>query len=261
MTAQNLIYQALRKCGQMRPGYLPSPELLADALSEWQMMFDAWNAERTLNYTMPDYVYAVTGPGHGTTGNDQSFGGTGYQIGPTAQDFVGPRPVAIARANLLMTNVPNTPARIPLSQISMEEWMAIAVVQFTATNITTTFAYDPQYPNGVIWVWPPLNGNSLEIFEWGQLAPPQALSDTYAAPPGYWDAVVWCLAERLWPLCTHDLMVNKIGLGYLAGKAAQSQAKIKAVNAPMPRMGSDFRGNRSNVGTADLDLLLTGRPY
>lgn len=261
MTAQDLIYQALRKCGQMRPGYVPSPELLADGFNEWLMMFDSWNAERTLNYTMPDYVYPVTGPGHGTTGNNNSFGGTGYQIGPTAVDFVGPRPVAIARANLILTNVPNTPARIPLSQISMEEWMAIAVVQFTATNVTTTFAYDPQFPNGVIWIWPPLNGNSLEIFEWGQLTPPAALGSTYSAPPGYWDAIVWSLAARFWPLCTKDLMPKKFSLAYLTGNAKIARDKIKAVNAPMPRMGCDFRGNRSNVGTADLDLLLTGRPY
>lgn len=262
MTAQNYIYRALRKCGQMRPGYTNNADLLADALVEFQGIFDSWNAERTMNYSMPDYVYPVTGPGHGTTGNNQSFGGTGYTIGPTAVDFQGPRPVAIARMNLLMTSAsPSQPMRIPLSPISMEDWLRIAVVQLTPVNITTVFAYDPQFPNGVIWVWPPLNANSLEIFTWGQLTPPTALASTLAVPPGYQDAIDWTLAERLWPLCTNDAIPHKLPLAYIAAKAKLAREKVKAVNAPMPRMASDFRGGRAGVGTCDWDLILTGRPY
>jgi len=262
MIAQDFIYQALRKCGQMRPGYTPQIELLTDCFNEWLAMYDSWNARRTMQYTMPDYVFPVTGPGHGSTGNGQTFGGTGYEIGPTAADFVAPRPVAIARMNLYMTSAsPTQPTRIPLSPLSMEEWTGIAVIQITATNITTIYAYDPQFPNGVIWVWPPLNGNSLEIFTWGQLSPPAALGSTFAAPPGYQDAIVWTLAERCWPYCTKDFMPHKLSLPYIAGKAKQARDTIMAVNAPSPRMASDFRGGRSGVGVCDWDLLLTGRPY
>ena len=264
MTCQQYIYQALRKCGNMRPGYTPQPELLADCYTEVLSMYDSANAERTMNYTMPDYVFPVTGPGHGSTGNGQHFGGTGYQIGPTALDFVTPtRPVAIVRMNLYMTSVsPSSPTRIPLSPISMEEWMGIAVLQIVATNVTTVYAYDPQYPNGVIWLWPPLNGNSLEIFTWGSLAPPLNLAAAMAVPVGYQDAFIWRLAERCWPLCLHDMFPHKLPLQYIAGKAHLAEQKIRAINAPMPRMASDFGGGRSTTtGICDWDLLLTGRPY
>jgi hypothetical protein len=262
MTAQQYIIQALLKCGHMRSGYTPSADLLGACFTEWLAWFDSANAERTMQYADPDYVYPVTAKGHGTTGNNQSFGGAGFTIGPGATDFSGPRPVAIARCNLLMTSAsPTNPTRIPLSQISMEEYLGIAAPQIPAINVTSCFAYDAQFPIGVIWTWPPLVGNSLEIFTWGQLTPPASLASTFAEPPGYWDAIVWTLAERCWPLCTHDIMPHKLPLQYIAGKAKAARDKIKAVNAPSPRMACDFSGGRPNVGACDWELLLTGRPY
>ena len=264
MTCQQYIYQALRKCGNMRPGYTPQPELLADCYTELLSMYDSANAERTLNYSMPDYVFPVTGPGHGSTGNGQQFGGTGYQIGPTALDFVTPfRPVAIVRINLYMTSVsPSSPTRIPLSPISMEEWMQIAVIQMPAVPVTVVAAYDPQWPNAVIWVWPPLNGNSLEIFTWGQLIPPQDYTtDQLSAPPGYWDAVVWTLAERIYGFCTHDIMPQKRDIAWIRGQAYMARDKIRAINAPNPRLISDFDSGPKTAGACDWGLLLTGEPY
>jgi len=251
----------------MRPGYVPQPELLAEGITEWCSLFDGWNAERTMQYSEPDFVYPVTAPGHGKTGNNQTFGGTGYLIGPApnAFDFVGPRPEHIARANLYLTSVaPLTPARIPLAQMTMEEWTSIAVVQFTATNVTRAFAYDPQFPSGVIWFWPPINGNSIELYTWGALAPPAALGTTVAFPPGYQDATVYSLAERLWPLVTHDLAPHKVSHQYLAGKAKHFRARLQAVNANPPRLRNDFQGGRGGPGgsgQSSLTTLLTGVPY
>lgn len=263
LLAKDYIYHAFRTCGQMRPGYVLPPEFLQDGLDQWQLMFDAYNARRTMNYTQPDYVFPITGPGHGTTGNGQSFGGTGFEIGPTSSDFVAPRPVAIARMNLYMTSVsPTEPTRIPLHQISMEEWMNIPVIQLVPINVTTTFAYDPQFPNGVIWVWPPLNGNSLEIFTWGHLAPPTALTDAFSAPPGYGDLVVKQLACRLWAYCTKDIFPERRSWVMVSGLAEAARQEVAQVNAPMPRVRNDFSGGfRSNAGDSNWTLLLTGVPY
>ncbi len=262
MQAQDYIIKSLRRLGQMRPGYTPQPELMQDAFNEWLGMFDSWNAERTMNYHLPDYVYPVTGAGHATTGNGQTFGGGGYEIGPTAADFVGPRPTEIVRVNLYTTTVsPTMPIRIPLARISMEEWIRIAVPALTAINITTVFAWDPQWPNGVIWVWPPLNAHSLEIFTWGVLTPPTTLSDDYTAPPGYEDAITWTLAQRCWPLCTKDFMPHKLPLPYISGQASIARNRVKAINAPNPKVANDFQGGHDNKNVNDLGLILTGSPY
>ncbi len=309
----------------MRPGYTTSPELLADGLSEFQVMFDAFNAKRTNAYSTPDYVYQIgsktglagiygpnvqfsLGPAFSFTGTTtsgskvvllsqttgsgvqglnigQSVSGTGIPALTTIQafdgltvtlsnnatangavpitihpTFVGPRPEAIIRMNLWMSSVsPTQPTRIPLAPVSVEQWANISVIPITAINVTTVFYYDPQFPQGVINVWPPLNGNALEIFTWGFLTPPTSLTTEMRIPPGYQDWIIKDLAARLWPMCTHDQMINKVTHQWICGQAAIARKTVQEVNAPSPRLVNDFGGSRSgNIGVADWQGLLTG---
>lgn len=259
-TARDFLYTALRKCGQLRPGYQAQDELMADGLNEWQLLFDGYNAQRTMNFTIPDYIYPVTGVGHATIESGQVFG-CGFEIGPTALDFVGPRPTAIVRCNLLFTaSSPST--RVPISPVSAEEWASISTIQLTPINVATVYYYEPRFPNGVLWVWPPLNGNSIEIFTWGFLTPPSTLNAPYSAPPGYAELIVFELAKRLWPMVTKDIAIHRVTWGQLCGQAAAAKASVRALNAPMPRLASDFGGGRgSSVGECSWSLLLTGVPY
>lgn len=255
LTAQQHIYQALRKCGSLRPGYTPQMELLADALNEWGTMFDEWQAEREMGFSIPQFVYPVTGPGSQQNGN-------GYEIGPTAADWVGPRPTSIVRANLVFTSGGQSPVYIHLRPISAEEWAALSIREIPAINVTSLFYYDPQYPNGVFNVFPPLNGNSIELFTWGFLAVPAALAENYSAPPGYQDAVIKTLAERLWPMLTHDICVHKNSQMWLAGQAYTAREKVKAVNRSLPTLCNDF--GKTTGGDAPLyDSFVTdtGFPY
>lgn len=260
-TAQDWIYIALRKCGEMRPGYLPSPELLADALTEWGSLFDSWAAERTMGFSIPQYTYAVTGAGSQSNGN-------GYLIGPTAHaagnihDFQGPRPNSIVRANLVMTNVGPQPVYIPIRMISAEEWAALAIRQIPAINVTNLAYYDPQFPNGVFNVFPPLNGNSIELFTWQALAVPATLGSSYSAPPGYQDAIIYSLASRLWPMCVKNLMPNKASHAWLSARAYEACQKVRAVNRPIPTLRNDSpRGNNGPAGFYDPNCSWTGEPY
>ncbi len=50
MTAQDFIYQALRKCGQMRPGYTNNADLLNDGLLEFQAIPEGVRVTRRLPY-------------------------------------------------------------------------------------------------------------------------------------------------------------------------------------------------------------------
>lgn len=176
--------------------------------------------------------------------------------------FTGPRPEAIIRMNLYMTSVsPSQPTRIPLRPVDAEQWANIAVIQLTPINVTTVFYYDPQFPQAVINVWPPLNGNSLEIFTWGFLTPPTSLSSVVTLPPGYQDAVVYQLAKRLYHMATRDILPHKIPWGVLAAQSLAAQQRIQAVNAPMPKMVSDFKGGRRSTGECNWMTLLVGEPY
>lgn len=308
----------------MRPGVINNADLLNDGLTEFKSMYDGWNAERTKQFTVPDYIYAIAGAkslngiygqniqwtvgpvftftgdttitsavvatqytdgliigqyvtGAGIPANSYITGistGVSFTLNAAATatatgvtftitpSFTGPRPEAIIRMNLYMTSVsPTQPTRIPLAPLSAEQWANINVLQLTPINVTTVFYYDPKFPQGIINVWPPLNGNSLEFFTWGFLNPPSTLTSNYSAPPGYQDAIVYTLAQRLYHLCTNEVAIHRVPFQYLAGQALIAQQKIKAVNAPMPRLVSDFRSGPPRVGVSDWGLLLTGTPY
>lgn len=181
-------------------------------------------------------------------------------------DFVGPRPTEILKMNMWMTETsPSAPSRLPLTRIwTAEEFADISVLQMTAVNVTTCYWYNPTWPQATINVFPPLNGNSLEIFTWGFLDAPLTLSSNYSAPAGYAEAIKNSLAARLWPLCTNQIMVNKVTHQWICAQAKIAVDRIKGNNAPKQRLVSDFGGglrSGSGVGVCDWGLLFTGIPY
>ena len=319
ITAQDYIVQALLKCGQIKPGYISNAELLGAGLTEWEMLFDSWAAERTMGFSIPTYQFTVNDTGSQTNGNGYLIGpvytfsgtltsglptitvtaldtthfsvgeaisGTGIPADSTivswsgttltisanatasgvntltaTPDFVAPRPDSIVRANCVMTNVGTQPVYIHMRPISAEEWASLAIQQIPAINVTTLFYYDPQFPNGVFNVFPPLLGNDIQLYTWGPLTAPTSLTQPYFAPPGYRDAVIWSLAERMWPYCTRQVALNRVPHTYINGKSYEACQKVRMVNRPVPALASDFRGGGKPDGYYDSFVSYTGEPY
>lgn len=320
VTCQDYIIQALRKCGQIRPGYVSNTELLEDGRTEWQSLFDSWAAERTMGFSIPQVEFNVQAAGSQQDGNGYligpvytfaatltngspvisvaaSVGTNSLQVGEAISgtgipasssissktastitlnnnatasgaqtltatpDWVSPRPDSIVRANCVMLNQGPQPVYIPLRLISAEEWASLSIRQITGINVTNLAYYDPQFPNGVLNLFPPLIGNGIELFTWGPLGVPTSLSAPYSAPPGYIDAVVWSLAERLWPMCTNQIAANRISPEYIRGKAYEACQKVRMVNRPTPKLGAGFQGGNLPSGYFDKNLTWTGNPY
>ncbi len=301
-TAQDYINLAFRNCGQMRPGYTIQAEQYAEALTVWGTLFDSWAAERTMGFSVPQFQYAVSGPG-------SLQGGNGYTIGPIftfSATTVNTSPIlgvlntiglvaglpisgpGIPANTTILSVLPNTSVvmsqnatasapisvtvtlggyieehnGIPIRMISVEAWAALAVRQIPAINVTNIAYYDPQWPLGVFNVFPPLNGNSIELFTWPMLGTPPSLAAAYSAPAGYQMAVVFSLADLLWPLCTKAMMVNKRSQGWLAGQAYEACEKIRRVNRVIPTLRPDAPGNRGTTdGFMDSDVRWVGEPY
>lgn len=319
MLASQVIYQVFRKIGQVRPGYTPPPELLQDALIEWQTAFDSLAAEPNTPYSNPVFQFPVTGPGSMTNGNGYSMGpvftftgttiignpnvsgvaiaglavgqkvsGTGVPalttiaaIGSNSvtlsqnataaglttitvtPDFVMPfRPESIIRANMVLTNTPPQPIYINIRMLTQVEWASLSIQQVPSIDITTQAWYDPQFPLGVFNVFPPLNGNSLQFYVWGVLAPPASLTSDYTAPPGYRDMVMDGLAERLYFMIPKTVLQQKVPFGIIASRAARSLARVKAVNRTYPVLGNAFPHRRGGDtgGYFDRNLSYTGTP-
>lgn len=253
-SADDIIYMALRKVGQMRPGYIASPELRNDCLLQWQTMFDEMGSERGMQYSNPVYEYPITGPGSQTNGN-------GYQIGPSAADWVGPRPEVIIRANLVLTNQGPQPVYIQLQPVSQQEWAALSIQQIPSSTITNIFWYDPQYPNGVFNVFPPINQNSIQIYQSGVLQAPTALTDPYNMPPGYQDLVIQGLAERIYYMVPREAVVRVVPFGILSAQAEAARTRVRRINKIQPKLASDFPGGRRPAGFYDSFVTYTGEPY
>jgi hypothetical protein len=244
----------LRHACQLRPGYTASPELQQNVLEEWEALIDEWNLDRNMPLTKPEYIYAITGAGY--LGNNRD-----YKIGPTAgtTGFVGPRPVKILKANLLLTDVsPNV--RIPLAVLPWEVYGAIPVLDLEATNYTQALYYEPTFPLGIIHFWQPINGQSLEIWQNGALVAPATLATVVAGTlaPGYENAIIYTLAERCQYLCTKEMGPRNPKIAAWALKARQ---RVKNSNTGNPKCRSDFQNGRNGTGAYDPNLTYTGQPY
>ena len=250
-TAQDHIIAAFRRCGNQRPGYVPQAELLTEALNEWNLLFDDWQTERNMGFSIPTEVYTITGLG--SQNNDN-----GYTIGPGG-DFNGPRPESIVRANLRFAGS-NPPVYIPLQPISVEQWARLAVRQINAGTITNMFYYDPQFPLGVFNVYPQLTSGAIELFQWQVLTVPATLGTTYTAPPGYRNAVIWSLAERLYPLVNHDMAIHKLSQEYVAGAAYEARQKLAWLNRRVVPMACEFGAGGTREGFFDWGPTFTGLP-
>lgn len=253
MIASDIIYQALRRIGQLRPGYTPAPEFLADCLSEFQAMYDNWNTDPNFQFTNLDQYFPI---------NTSGFRANSYQytIGPSGSgaDLIctlPARPLSIRRMNWVWTiNTPTQPQRPNIRLIDESEWFSIIQLPIPGALQAIYCYYDPQYPLGVLNLWPPVQpGNQIEIYAWGQLTYPAAAGTTFTFPPGYWQATKLSLAELLMGIAPRGMFVEKQpDVHRIPALALAARNAIKNVNRVTPRLVSDMRTMRGG----DYDVLV-----
>ncbi len=234
---------------QLRPGYTASPELQGDILNEWAALVDELNAEPNMAVSIPQYTYPITGAGF--NGNHRD-----YQLGPTAADFVGPRPTKILKASLLITTT-NPNSRIPLAVLPWRDEASITVLTVPATGITTSVYIEETFPNAILHFWPPVNANSIQLWTFGVLFAPPTLATVVAGtfPPGYENYVIYTLAHRCQFLATREMGPRNPAIGAWALKAKQ---RVRNLNTSNPLCRSDFQNGSSRAGMNDGNLTLIG---
>jgi hypothetical protein len=217
-------------------------------LAEWQALIDEFNLDRNMPLTKPEYTHAITGPGF--NGNHRD-----YQIGPSAADWVQPRPVKLLKANLIFTTTAVN-SRVPIDLVSWEEYGNISVLTLPSSQVATTGYYEALFPNGVLHLWPPINANSIEFWQNGALVAPATLATVVAGTfaPGYENCIVYTLAERCQYLCTKEM--GKLN-PKIAGWALKARQRVKNANAGNPKAYSDFQ-TRPTGGTNSGNLTLIG---
>ena len=120
----------------------------------------------------------------------------GYPFPTFPSPNMGPRPQRVAQATLVLTNV-DPVVDVPIN-IRDEFWWMNVRVKNLQTDIPTDLWYDPNWPNGSIYLWPvPNYAYQIRMRIWGVIPSFPSLSSTFTLPPGYKQALRLTLARNL----------------------------------------------------------------
>jgi hypothetical protein len=181
-----IVADALTEIRVARAGDVINPNAMAFGIGKLNRLFDRWNADPRARFTGGLTSFTPI-PNHQP-----------HTLGPNGADWaVTQRPVSIKGANLILNT--STPAvRIPL-RIRDLNWWRQQSVQGIATTMPTDLYFEPNWPNGSVYLWPvPTSTYPIEL-QLDGLFGVMTETDTFWLPFGYRDAITLTLAEELAP--------------------------------------------------------------
>jgi len=218
--------------------YAPGEQLLnpdaAQGFTLLNQMIDSWSNESLTCYAIAEQsgVPAV--------------GKTSYTIGldPTA-DFNMRRPIKLitgpGAAYLMDTN--NN--RYPVQVIEQDRWNLIWNLVSVTSNLPDTIFYDPQFPLGIINIFPQPNTSGIRLFwdSYLQLTDFASVNGVVQLPPGYERAIQQNLALELEPYYPTAVISQLLRM-----QAAESKGNVKRSNV------------RPVIAVYDKELTRSGHP-
>ena len=226
-TVQDVIASSLRLINVLASGETPSAAEGNDALHVLNDMWDSWNAERLMIFTIPRLVFTLNpGGGSGPNGSYTYGQVTG---GPLA-DFNSPRPAYIDRMGIINLNNPSQPLELPLQYLNAAQWQEIPVKNIQSA--LPQYCWDDQgFPLRNLSFWPVANiGLQVAIYPWSMLNQPITPSTVMAFPPGYARAFRYNLAVDLaaeFPPVPPDVLQQVYTI------AMESKGIVKRMNIPI----------------------------
>lgn len=171
-TANDLISNSLRKAGILSSGETAEGEDADETLEIMNDILEQWSLEDLMVY----YSTILTVP--------LIAGTNSYSIGPTG-DLVATRPIELLAAWIRTADNLD----IPIDYIAFENYQYV-IQKATAGTYPNIIAYQPTYPNGVVYLWQsPAAGLSLRINVASQFIAVADLDTEITFPPGYKKAI------------------------------------------------------------------------
>lgn len=187
-TALSIITDAFQQIKVYAPGVALTDADAECGLARLNEMFDEWsntpyacfaNLEQafTLVPAKQSYTIALTG----------------------SPDIVAPRPISILTGMGAAYLVDVNQNRYPVNVIEQDQWNSIGKLN-TTSQLPDTLFYDPQFPMGILNVFPLPSMAYVMYFDARlQLANLSNLNSPFNLPPGYRAAVKNNLCLLLWP--------------------------------------------------------------
>ena len=219
-TAAQIISRSAVAIGYLGRGEVLSAQDATDGLIAFNAMLDSWSNEKLFSFVVLERSFTL------------SVGVASYTIG-SGGVINTTRPLDITQAYVQDTNGNNF-----LMTIRPRDWWnQIGNRSSTITSqIPTDLFYDPQYPLGVINIFPtPLLGYLVFYDSTQQQVDPSALTTTISMPEGYERAYVLGLAMELvsagFPMMLSPPQWQKLQMNANEAIAAIKRTNIKDVIA------------------------------
>jgi hypothetical protein len=220
-TVNDIIKRALRLLGVQATDEPLDANEAADCLQVFNWMLDQWSNEKLMCYYMVNETFSLTA-GKGT-----------YTIGPDAtQDFNTSRPIRIESAFARdFSSGYNNDYKLEL--IPNDRYQDIF-----QKGILTTYPkyinYVESWPYGQINIWPiPTKNYTLGLSQTKQLTKYVHISDIVCVPPGYKQAMGYCLAVEM--AAEYGKPIDQL----IAQKALETKANLKRTNHESWLMSTD----------------------
>lgn len=234
-TAQDMIQDAAEKIGVYAPGETITAADEARFLKVLNDMIDSWSNESLTCYAILEQSVPL------------QVAKQSYTIGTTGSpDVNATRPIRLIDGPGAAYMRDSNGNRYPVNVVPRDQWNLIWNLTSTTSNIPNTLFYDPQFPLGVLNVWPLYNGTlAMTMFfdSYLQLTEFANLQATVTLPPGYVKAIQDNLAIEAGPYFKPD---NWVPSAMLMKAASDSKGNIKRSNL------------RPNVATFDKLLHARG---
>ena len=214
-TVLDILSSSLRLIGVLASGEQPSASQQADGLRVVNDLWDQWNAEQLMIFTIPRVLFDLTS------------GKQVYTYG-TGGDFDADRPPAIERMGILWLQNQNQPLELPLDYFTAQSWSQIPVKNIESS--LPQYCWDDQaFPLRNLSFWPIPNISALQVVIYPRLALPQPITLTtlMAFPPGYLKAWRFNLAVDL--AAEYPVVPPQV-LAPVAQQAIEAKAIIKTMN-------------------------------
>ena len=177
--ALTLIQDALFEIGVLAEGETATDAMAQHALRRLKYMLRHWSSKNIRLYYAKEDTLVLTGA-------------TSYTVGVGAV-FNVIRPTSIRGAFVKSST---TGVDDPIKIITEDEYRRISMKSLGGTP--ELLWYDPDYPFGIIYLWPVGTG-TLHIDSLKPLTDPATLTTSVSFPPEYDEAIVCGLAVRLAP--------------------------------------------------------------
>ncbi len=226
-TFGQIITDALTEINALTPGQPPDAGDMALGLTRGNAFLDSMNARSMMQYVrrLDSYPFLTSKQA--------------YTIGRGAgADFPAERPTEILEGAIVMVTA-NPEVFIPITWVNAEEWASFYVLNFS-TSIPAVGWYETTFPHGTIHLRgvPSITSYELRILTSQQLGQAANTSTQFIFPPGYYEAFMYSLAERL---CNPFGKTGEIA-ARLRIQARDARASFKSGNGEPARITLDGLG-------------------